>query len=985
MDTAAVGSGSALAGEPEPSAFSSEPDAFEREAEPEPAVESDSARPAFSSRDAFGRESGSNFAAEAGSWSAGTAEPDELEPELGLAADAEVGPETADEAEHEAEADAEPLAERARDSWLERGAGPGVAAEAEPVESGSWGDRPFTPVDQAVTWGATFGAEETAALPVNAERTAFVEPVAPAENNHAGSAEPEPLAEAVQPDFAEPTEPRIEPEVEPQGDIELPVEEEPRGYAERAESAAEARPTGHGPAAEVEPPDYQPESPVEVAPSDVESQGYVEPPAELEASATEVESRGYVEPESPVEVAPSDVEPQGYVEVDALGYGETATVESPGYAEVESSGYGETAAEVEYVEPDSSVEVASSDVEAPNLEVEAEPSERVEPERPGYVDPPTVVGFSPVGPRPGEMTTRLPVPDSKTVPTRRPPAPPPPVIRTPPSRPAPKRQAPPRPAGPPPSGIPGSAEETQFLSRPPSPPVPVRSGPPPVRPRQAEPPEVVRSGPVVDDSPRQGPPPESTPSAPEPEPARPRRRKGVLVGGVIAAVVALGAGAVVAVPGLAAKIGLASGEPEVQIAPPAPPVQFTPTLRGPGADVPAPSAAGVQAAVAGAVASPALGTLTGTVIDPTTGKVLFERNPTTPLIPASTIKLLTTAAALLALPHSEQLSTKVVAGDKPGTVVIVGGGDPTLSSLAAGKESVYPGAAHLDELVAQVKAAGPVDTVMVDLERYQGDFMAQGWDPRDVPGGHIAPIVPAMMDGGRADPTKATVARTDNPARALAEAFAKRIGAKVPASALAKAKPDAKVLGEVKSAPMVELVDTVLQRSDNVLAEVLAREVAKATNKEASFAGGTGAVLDTLRNNGFDVTGVAMSDGSGLSTLDKATAALLADVLRVAAAPDGSDPRTVKLRPLLGGLPVAGGSGTLATRYADPAASGGRGWVRAKTGTLGASGVNSLAGVVLDKDGRLLVFAMVTNGSDTGQAQPALDVVAATLRQCGCQ
>ena len=459
----------------------------------------------------------------------------------------------------------------------------------------------------------------------------------------------------------------------------------------------------------------------------------------------------------------------------------------------------------------------------------------------------------------------------------------------------------------------------------------------------------------------------------------------MIVGGVLAAVVALGGGAVVAVPGLADRLGLGPAEPDVKIAPPAPPVQFTPTLRGPGADVPAPSAAGVQAAVAGPVSSPALGTLTGTVIDPTTGTVLFARNPTTPLIPASTVKLLTTAAALLALPHAEQLSTKVVAGDKPGTVVIVGGGDPTLSSLPAGKASVYPGAAHLDELVAQVKAAGPVDTVMVDLERYQGDFMAPGWDPRDVPGGHIAPIVPAMMDGGRADPTKATTPRTDNPARALAEAFAKRIGAKVPASALAKTTPDAKVLGEVKSAPVVELVDTVLQRSDNVLAEVLAREVAKAANKEASFAGGTAAVLETLRANNFDVTGVTMSDGSGLSTLDKTTAALLAEVLKVAAAPDGADPRTAKLRPLLGGLPVAGGSGTLATRYQDPGAAGGRGWVRAKTGTLGASGVNSLAGVVLDKDGRLLVFAMITNGSDTGQAQPALDVVAATLRQCGCQ
>ncbi|MBC6447039.1 D-alanyl-D-alanine carboxypeptidase/D-alanyl-D-alanine endopeptidase [Actinokineospora xionganensis] len=463
----------------------------------------------------------------------------------------------------------------------------------------------------------------------------------------------------------------------------------------------------------------------------------------------------------------------------------------------------------------------------------------------------------------------------------------------------------------------------------------------------------------------------------------PRKRKGLLVGGVVAAVLALAAGAVVAVPGLAAKIGLA-GADEVEIAPPAPAVEFSPTLRGPGSDVPAPTAAGVEAALAGAAANPALGTLTGTVIDSTSGEVLFARNPTTAMVPASTTKLLTSAAALLALPHAEQLTTRVVAGEKPGSVIIIGGGDPTLSSLPQGKNSVYPGAAHLDDLVAQVKATGPVDTVYVDLGRYTGPLVEPSWDPVDVPAGYISPIVPAMVDGARADPTKAVSPRSDNPARALAEAFAKRIGASVPAKAQATATQGAKVLGEVRSAPVVELVDNALQSSDNVLAETLAREVARATNQETSFAGGTKAIVETLRSNGFNVTGVSLSDASGMSGQNKVTAALLAEVLKVAAAPEGSDPRIDKLRPLLGGLPVAGGSGTLANRYTEGAASG-KGWVRAKTGTLPALQVNSLAGVVLDKDGRLLVFALMTNASNTLQAQPALDVLAATLRQCGCR
>ncbi|MGH3869063.1 MAG: D-alanyl-D-alanine carboxypeptidase, partial [Pseudonocardiaceae bacterium] len=92
--------------------------------------------------------------------------------------------------------------------------------------------------------------------------------------------------------------------------------------------------------------------------------------------------------------------------------------------------------------------------------------------------------------------------------------------------------------------------------------------------------------------------------------------------------------------------------------------------------------------------------------------------------------------------------------------------------------------------------------------------------------------------------------------------------------------------------------------------------------------------------------------------------------------------RTVALRPLLVGLPVAGGSGTLADRYHGPAA-GGRGWVRAKTGTL--TGVNSLAGIVLDAEGRVLVFALLSNGPNPVSVRPRLDTLAAGLRSCGCR
>jgi D-alanyl-D-alanine carboxypeptidase/D-alanyl-D-alanine-endopeptidase (penicillin-binding protein 4) len=57
--------------------------------------------------------------------------------------------------------------------------------------------------------------------------------------------------------------------------------------------------------------------------------------------------------------------------------------------------------------------------------------------------------------------------------------------------------------------------------------------------------------------------------------------------------------------------------------------------------------------------------------------------------------------------------------------------------------------------------------------------------------------------------------------------------------------------------------------------------------------------------------------------------------------------------------------------------------VRAKTGTL--TGVSSLAGLVTDVDGRLLIFALMSNGPSPADSRPRLDAMAADLSRCGCR
>ena len=83
-------------------------------------------------------------------------------------------------------------------------------------------------------------------------------------------------------------------------------------------------------------------------------------------------------------------------------------------------------------------------------------------------------------------------------------------------------------------------------------------------------------------------------------------------------------------------------------------------------------------------------------------------------------------------------------------------------------------------------------------------------------------------------------------------------------------------------------------------------------------------------------------------------------------------------------LPVAGFSGTLTERYRVPAARAAAGVVRAKTGTL--TGVSALAGVVHDRSGALLAFAILADDAQaTDDAEAALDAAVARLSACGCR
>jgi len=408
------------------------------------------------------------------------------------------------------------------------------------------------------------------------------------------------------------------------------------------------------------------------------------------------------------------------------------------------------------------------------------------------------------------------------------------------------------------------------------------------------------------------------------------------------------------------------------------------------------TAAGVSQALAPVVSSSAFGSSFGVLVTSlATGQVLYASNASSGFTPASTNKLATAAAALRVLGPAARLTTKVVQGAATGSIVLVGGGDPT---LAAGPPppTDYPQPATLADLArstAQSLRARGVHQVQLgyDTSLYAGPGFAPGWTSGYVTSGNVTEITPLEVDQGRVTPAGTPVdanaggARSTDPAPQAAAAFAGFLagdGIAVTGSPVQVVAPArAATIAQVQSPPLAQIVFWMLEQSNNVIAENLARQVAIATGRPASFSGAADAVTAVLR--GLGVTGeLQLYDGSGLSPDDKIAPATLVQIVRLASA-------SPRLSPMLTGLPVEGFSGTLGPGGSvfGPGGSDALGVVRAKTGNLNQ--VAALAGSAYAKNGQLLAFAVMADQISAApgalnRAATEMVTLANVLAGCGC-
>lgn len=458
-----------------------------------------------------------------------------------------------------------------------------------------------------------------------------------------------------------------------------------------------------------------------------------------------------------------------------------------------------------------------------------------------------------------------------------------------------------------------------------------------------------------------------------------------------AALIAAAGTAYVLVLGAAGWAGAADGPAEprsasvASSAAPSPTPVPTPTATPRTVPAAAPPASPLRTcSVAQEASDPRLAEFQAQVVRADTGEVLYDRGGATASRTASVLKVLTAASALSVLGPDHRLTTRVVRGAAPGEVVLIGGGDPTLSRTGSGEQTAYAGAPHLDDLAAQVRGAWeadpatagtPITSLVLDASYYSGTDWLPSWARAELAGGYMPEITALMVDGDRDNPYRNTSARSEDPIGRAGQAFADALGGGISVTTGA-APGGAAQLGAVSSQPVSTLVQQTLIVSDNTIAEALARETAIVAGAGNTFEALQQGVVGGLNAYGIDTSALRIVDGSGLSPENAVPPAYVTSLFRKIAAREGS------LGYLYDGLPISGRTGSLS--YSDRfsgASSRADGAVHAKTGWIDDG--YSLAGVIDAADGTQLTFAVYALGDVSDSAKQAIDALTAAYWDCG--
>ena len=390
-----------------------------------------------------------------------------------------------------------------------------------------------------------------------------------------------------------------------------------------------------------------------------------------------------------------------------------------------------------------------------------------------------------------------------------------------------------------------------------------------------------------------------------------------------------------------------------------------------------------------AMANPDLAKLYAYVVNVETGEVLINERGTYQTPSASVLKVLSVSAALTYLPTDYKATTKVftVPGE-PGTIVLKGGGDHTLSQVTKDGFTTYERATRMFTLANKVysnwTAEVPISKIILDSSFFSGPSYNPAWKASDRTNGYISKITALQTDADRASPdlskTDYSGYRSTDPIGRTGSLFKTALGGLAKKAKLVEGKTPAGavLLTSIASQPITTWLDHATVVSDNTETEFIARHAAKATGRPASFASIEPMVKEMLTDLGIDSSKLIMKDGSGLAQANRVTPKLITELMVSVA---NGNPT---LAPLESYLPVAGVKGGLAYRFTGKNISA-RGAVKGKTGFI--PGLYSLAGVIDAADGSRLAYSIFARTADgkyvNGATRGAIDTLATRFYTCG--
>jgi D-alanyl-D-alanine carboxypeptidase len=320
------------------------------------------------------------------------------------------------------------------------------------------------------------------------------------------------------------------------------------------------------------------------------------------------------------------------------------------------------------------------------------------------------------------------------------------------------------------------------------------------------------------------------------------------------------------------------------------------------------------------------------LIDVSTGEIVFESNAFSQRKPASTMKILAAAATLKHLQPDQVFTTRVSLGTVPDSIVIDGEFDPWIS---------------MDHRVA-------TKMNRTSFPRIAFNSLSK---VKESSGGSIKKLK-VYYNGIYANEV------------ASYKAFYKKRGVTAAFIKVSDEKATSLVSEEIltsESPQVIKMLDWFLLWSDNQLSERMAKIAAKYAGNEFNDEGVAVTFAEILISFGINPAQIVVIDASGLSRQNKVTAHVLGQLLYKI----HSDP---VLSRLIESLPVGGESGTLRNRYIETAPDA-VGLVKAKTGTL--TGTVSLAGYVQSGD-REYAFVIIADkirrtNSASDRARKTLD------------